>query len=326
MIAGYERNWTEKTRWIRNQFHYLYLFSEDLSLESRPDSGVNGTEQPEAEHLGLLERPVDCSEMELAAMVKRQGAAGGQGGHAKGKNRPVSASISANETPRNLPTSTAIVSCFAMAGFALAVALGCAAYETDTPVMPGVARSSLNPLLTYDRLLRVAGPIFPLAPPLVRSWLATSSPGRVSILPSLKVTLAIYAAAAALRLMLYLSLLPGSPLGPLEPETGSLHQHLMSDHIFLGGCMAASLATEASLLIAYLSCYPSHLRAWAALLFASLLWLVTAGDMHYTARYFHPVSENLRALGASLVLFHAPQATWAIWHGIQCTSKPSNVD
>eukprot|EP00192_Tetraselmis_astigmatica_P018963 CAMPEP_0117656452 /NCGR_PEP_ID=MMETSP0804-20121206/4812_1 /TAXON_ID=1074897 /ORGANISM="Tetraselmis astigmatica, Strain CCMP880" /LENGTH=244 /DNA_ID=CAMNT_0005462855 /DNA_START=636 /DNA_END=1367 /DNA_ORIENTATION=- len=212
----------------------------------------------------------------------------------------------------------AALCCAGMGLFALAIALGCSSHEPDPLVAAGLSRSSLNPLLQYDLLLRKAGPVLPLIPPVLRAAVTASGkpPPRSFLLPGLLHTSAVYVAAATIRVALYLAGLPGGVLG--KPQPLELHAHWMSDHILLGSSMTAALAAEAAILTAFLLQGMRLSGAAAARILLSLvvavaLFALTVVDMHYTAKFFHPVTENLRAWAVGLLIFQAPLATWVVW-------------
>lgn len=211
------------------------------------------------------------------------------------------------------------LSCALMVAFAASVVFGCAFHEPDPLVSPGLSRSSLNPLLPYDWLLRRAGPLVPMILPLLRTTPEpVSKTANSPSMPSTLYTVSVYGAMAIVRILIYMAFLPGGILGPpISEDSADLHDHWMSDHILLGTSMTGQFAAEIVFLVAYF--YRSRLRVTAtaarlgiALIMAVVLWVFTTIDMHYTARFFHPVDENIRAWGLGLVLFQVPLATWSI--------------
>lgn len=212
----------------------------------------------------------------------------------------------------------------AMVAWTAAVWMGCLWYEVDAHLMRGVPRSALNPLLPYDKLLRRVGPLLPLTVPLLRGEGDTGH-----AMPGVLHTLVIYTAFAALRIALYLAFQPDGAMANLLFTTSTAagkHAHWLSDHILLGSSMLGMLAAEAAMLAAQLcSCRSSGAvapsngsstawrRLWAGAALTVVLWALTAIDMHFTARFFHPPQENVRAWAVGVFVFQAPLASWAIW-------------
>ena len=259
----------------------------------------------------LVHRELD---LEIAEMPTADKAA------SKAKQQRVRGAVAPGRTNKSAAaTLVAVLCCASTVLFAVFVIGGCLSYEPYAPVNSGASRSSLNPLLPYDKILRRFGPLLPLLPPLLRAGAAEPKAPGPLLMPSAFAAVLVFAAVAAVRLALYLSLLPGGAFGPSGPvSSGESHDHWMSDHVFLGGSMVGSLATEGAALVAHLAQRPlgGAPRLWAAAAAAWALWLLTAADMHYTARFFHPPPENLRAWACSMLLFQAPLATWAIWHAM----------
>lgn len=58
--------------------------------------------------------------------------------------------------------------------------------------------------------------------------------------------------------------------------------------------------------------HSSHRPHSAGLIVSTAFYILTVGDMFYTARYFHDRSESVGAALLGLVLFQVPLAYWLL--------------
>ncbi|KAF6255374.1 hypothetical protein COO60DRAFT_1702850 [Scenedesmus sp. NREL 46B-D3] len=203
-------------------------------------------------------------------------------------------------------------------------------------------------MLWFDRgLLRPAGPLLPFAVLAARAgvhWLAhklqvggvssSSSSGNRGVaarvqqqqrqqqqgmrLGSLALScLVVYSSMAVARLAIYLT-------HYFLLKNRLLEFHVVSDHIFLAATMLISLHTE---LLCLMSDMLRAIRSrdssnkavlWhevaLALLFvvALSLYLFTAADMYYTAKYFHFPLESFSTTVLVFIMFQLPVVLWLV--------------
>ncbi|KAF8067178.1 PNPLA1 [Scenedesmus sp. PABB004] len=117
------------------------------------------------------------------------------------------------------------------------------------------------------------------------------------------------------------------PAPPRARAGRALEYHLVSDHIFLAATMLICLHAEVICLLSDLAAAARrraaapgaggrglHEAALVALLLASLfLYLFTAADMYFTAKYFHFPLESFSTAVIVFVLFQLPMLTWITW-------------
>ena len=217
-----------------------------------------------------------------------------------------------------------------------------------TPTPPHLSSPSSLPLLWFDAILRRVGPFLP-APLLAaraaaHGRLGGARGGGAPARPRSHFiqAAAVYAAAAAVRLGVYLPHRAGVLADAVDAVAAAVRgeavalahaarpaptihagRHVMSDHVFLGACLAAALAAEGALLAADLRRAHATRRGVAvsrgrvALLSAGValcatLFLLLAADMYYTAAYFHARHESLAAVAAGSVAFGGPVAWWLL--------------
>ncbi|CAL8465031.1 g4566 [Coccomyxa elongata] len=184
------------------------------------------------------------------------------------------------------------------------------------------------PLLWFDRLLRRHGPLLPL--PVFAIRLAVDiaavlsnghnlqSPQGNRLRHHLAEAAVVYVGVTAVRLFVYGLHCAG--VYRLLSRAGAVSAvpiQLMSDHIFLGASVVAILSAELVLLRCTLrqaSC-PVHVKtlARAGLLAAAALLVLTCGDMHFTARFFHERTETFLGAILGLLAFQIPITWWLLY-------------
>ncbi len=207
----------------------------------------------------------------------------------------------------------------------------------------GTVRSSKvhHALLWYDRgLLRPFGPLLPFAVVLGRAGLlaalhwwdrrAAAWRGHTAATPAAvqqqqqqqqgprlrlatlaKLCVQVYVGIALLRLAIYLLHVAVSRL---------LHYDIMSDHIFLSATMLVCLHVEMLCVLSDLLRLPiaddgslpslAELGLNSVFVTALFLYLLTALDMFFTARYYHDPLESALTLVSVFFLFQLPTLRW----------------
>lgn len=99
-------------------------------------------------------------------------------------------------------------------------------------------------------------------------------------------------------------------------QEGVLPFHIVSDHVFLGATILVSLHVE---LVCVLS---DAVRLWrrrhygrqallqVAMLAGLMLYLATAVDMYFTAKYYHTPAETVSTVVVVFLLFQLPVLAW----------------
>ncbi|GBF93091.1 hypothetical protein Rsub_05702 [Raphidocelis subcapitata] len=206
----------------------------------------------------------------------------------------------------------------------LAVFSGISAYDG----LPVGGRKVRHALLWFDKgLLRPAGALLPfaiLAARLAVNAAADALSGDEAAAAAAAArrrrgrgqlgTLAwscgwLYSLIALARILLYLS--------HYYAMRGSLFaEHLVSDHLFLGGTIMVCLQSEAVCLVSdALRGLEARVTAREAGLTATFvaalfLYLCTAADMYFTARFYHYPLESFATTIAVFLLFQAPVIRW----------------
>ncbi|WIA12665.1 hypothetical protein OEZ85_006311 [Tetradesmus obliquus] len=199
-------------------------------------------------------------------------------------------------------------------------------------------------MLWFDRgLLRPAGPLVPFAVLAARAgvhWLAhqlqSGEAGRGVVqqqqqkqwravkLGSLALgCMAVYSSMAVARLAVYLTHYFLLQNRLLEFHIVLLEFHIVSDHIFLAATMLICLHAELVCLMSDMlrtirsgSGGSSDAVSWRegalTLLFvaALFLYLFTAADMYYTAKYFHFPLETFFTTVLVFIMFQLPVVLW----------------
>jgi hypothetical protein len=199
-----------------------------------------------------------------------------------------------------------------------------------------------HPLAWFDSLLfKRAGDLIPMAVLLLRLVAAALSGGasgssgalKGAAVPSLWPGCAkLYAGLVALRLLVY-------GLHLLTHHAALLSYHLVSDHMLLAGMVMALLQLEAACVVGdlcrmgvaegaaqqqggraaqqrraaeeqLLPASGQEVVLAAALLLACLLMVCTAGNMYFTARFFHQPIECFATAVLAFGLFQLPALHW----------------
>lgn len=159
------------------------------------------------------------------------------------------------------------------------------------------------PLAPYDRILRTYGPVLPFAPLLLRALLQyglhhsqtknRNEKSKMKLKSDPFEAFKVYCMITTIRWILYsLHLILIAILKRLNLE----EQHFVSDHIVLGASMIAIFQLEISIVLSHKKLKNDLLMELVVVVLNSVLFLLTCGDMFYTAWYFHPRLDSVVGL------------------------------
>lgn len=158
------------------------------------------------------------------------------------------------------------------------------------------------PFAPYDKILRTYGPVLPFAPLLLRALVQyglhrsqsknKTDKSKVKLKPDPFEAFKVYCMITTTRWILYsLHLILIAILKRLDLK----EQHFVSDHIVLGASMSAIFQLEVSIVLSHKKLKNDLLMELVVVLNLAL-FLLTCGDMFYTAWYFHPRLDSIVGL------------------------------
>lgn len=201
----------------------------------------------------------------------------------------------------------------------LAIAAGVAAYEG----MPPGKKRVYHIMLWFDKgILRPAGPLVPFVILAVRSgvlavahWWENRHAARPKRSLQLDigcltlVCVKVYAAMAAIRVIVYL-------IHYYAIDANYLTDHMVSDHMFLAATMLICLQAEFMFLLSDIirtmkaEISVREVGLTLTFIIALFLYLFTAADMFYTAKYYHHPFETFTTTVIVFLLFQLPVLRW----------------